>query len=185
MVFRLIERRALRQSICMRLISSVGAMQRQALSWRRASTRVGFVPTMGYLHAGHVSLMRRARAAVKPEGVVVVSIYVNPIQFGPNEDLTKYPRDLEHDKRLCREAGVDVLFAPADSEIYPPSENVAFSTYVIEGQLSREMEGVSRPNHFRGVTFQMWQDSTSIRWHSRDLLWNTCQEVCTIGRMRT
>jgi pantoate--beta-alanine ligase len=136
----------------MRMITSVASMQRQALNWRHAGTRVGFVPTMGYLHAGHVSLMQQARRAVRSAGRVVVSIYVNPAQFGPREDFTKYPRNLERDKRLCREAGVDVVFAPTDHEMYPASKSDPFSTYVVEERLSREMEGASRPTHFRGVT---------------------------------
>ncbi len=136
----------------MRMITSVADMQRQALRWRRAGVRVGLVPTMGYLHPGHVSLMRQARRAVRSSGRVVVSIYVNPTQFGPGEDFKTYPRDLERDKRLCREAGVDAIFAPADQEMYPSSRRNPFSTYVLEDWLSRRMEGASRPTHFRGVT---------------------------------
>jgi pantoate--beta-alanine ligase len=103
---------------------------------------------MGYLHPGHVSLIERARRAVGRRGKVVVSIYVNPTQFAPTEDLAKYPRDLDRDRKLCANAGVDVVFLPADSEMYPPD----FSTYVVEEELARGMEGVSRPTHFRGVT---------------------------------
>jgi pantoate--beta-alanine ligase len=136
----------------MRMITSVASMQRQALKWRRAGIRVGFVPTMGFLHAGHASLMQRARQALRSAGRVVVSVYVNPAQFGPAEDFTKYPRDLERDKRLCREAGVDVVFAPTDHEMYAQSKSDPYSTYVSEERLSREMEGASRPTHFRGVT---------------------------------
>lgn len=105
------------------------------------------MPTMGYLHAGHLSLIAHARRLVGKEGEVVVSIYVNPTQFAPNEDLTKYPRDLARDKKLCRSAGVDILFVPSDREMYPAD----FSTYVVEEKLSLGMEGSSRPTHFRGV----------------------------------
>jgi len=126
-------------------------MQKLALRWRRAGTRVGFVPTMGCLHAGHLSLVRRARQAAGQAGKVVVSIYVNPTQFGPAEDFSKYPRDLKHDLKLCRQAGVDVVFTPSDSEMYPAADQ-RFSTYVVEEQLSRSMEGAARPAHFRGVT---------------------------------
>ncbi len=107
---------------------------------------------MGYLHEGHLSLVRRARQLVGSQGRVVVSIYVNPTQFGPKEDLSKYPRDLKKDTLLCRQAGVDAIFVPSDAEMYPSGETHAFSTWVIEEQLSREMEGRSRPTHFRGVT---------------------------------
>jgi pantoate--beta-alanine ligase len=122
---------------------------------------------MGYLHAGHLSLLRAARKRVGKSGRVVVSIYVNPTQFAPTEDLAKYPRDLKRDLKLCRDADVDVAFTPSDTEMYPRLEcgdmsslskrrHVGavqdFSTYVVEGKLSRTMEGAARPTHFRGVT---------------------------------
>jgi pantoate--beta-alanine ligase len=110
------------------------------------------VPTMGYLHAGHESLMRRARKLAGKRGMVVASIYVNPEQFGPHEDLARYPRDLQRDKKLCSGAGVDVLFVPNDKEIYPGKAEGQYSTYVVEETLSKSMEGISRPTHFRGVT---------------------------------
>ena len=136
----------------MRIIRSPKAMQRQALLWRRQGLRVGFVPTMGYLHAGHLSLVQEARRRVGPEGVVVVSIYVNPTQFAPTEDLAKYPRDFARDSKLCREAGVDVIFAPTDSDMYSGRENGGYTTYVVEEALTQGLEGASRPTHFRGVT---------------------------------
>jgi pantoate--beta-alanine ligase len=135
-----------------RIITSVTAMQRLALRWRRQGARVGLVPTMGCLHAGHLSLVANARRRVGPRGQVVVSVYVNPTQFAPNEDLARYPRDLARDTRLCRDAGVDVLFRPGDAAIYPRKLGADFSTYVVEEALSRGMEGASRPTHFRGVT---------------------------------
>jgi pantoate--beta-alanine ligase len=128
-------------------VQSISAMQTLAKKWQGERLAVGFVPTMGYLHRGHVSLMERARRLVGPLGKVVVSVYVNPTQFAPNEDLAKYPRSLGRDKQLCLGAGVDVLFVPSDAEIYPPG----YSTYVVEEALSRGLEGVSRPAHFRGV----------------------------------
>jgi pantoate--beta-alanine ligase len=103
----------------MRVVSNIAVMQRLAQKWERAGIRIGFVPTMGYLHEGHLSLVKRARRAVGKNGVVVVSIYVNPTQFGPKEDFSKYPRDLKRDLKLCREAGVDVVFTPNDREMYP------------------------------------------------------------------
>ena len=127
-------------------------MQRLAPRWKRAGTAIGFVPTMGYLHEGHISLVRKARKLVGKSGVVVVSIYVNPTQFAPTEDLAKYPRDLPRDKRMCREAGVDVLFVPDDRQMYPAQDHAEFSAFVIEESLSRGIEGASRPTHFRGVT---------------------------------
>jgi len=149
----------------MRLVSNIAAMQRLARKWQRAGTRIGFVPTMGYLHAGHLSLVQRARRAVGKNGVVAVSIYVNPTQFGPSEDFSKYPRDLKRDLKLCRAAGVDVVFMPGDQEMYPKVGSsrrndrtarravpTGFSTYVVEDKLSQTMEGASRPMHFRGVT---------------------------------
>ncbi len=131
-----------------RIVRTAAAMQRLAKEWQAKKLGVGFVPTMGYLHAGHVSLMQRARKAVGAKGLVVVSIYVNPTQFAPTEDLSKYPRDFARDKKMCADAGVDVIFAPTDKEMYPEG----FSTYVIEEKLSRSMEGASRPTLLRGVT---------------------------------
>jgi pantoate--beta-alanine ligase len=155
----------------MRIVPTVAAMQKLALRWKRAGVKIGFVPTMGYLHDGHLSLVREARKRVGKNGVVVVSIYVNPTQFAPTEDLSKYPRDLKRDLKMCRAEGVDVVFTPGDSEIYPGSSGTGvppvcsrhkltgetpvplrFSTYVVEENLARVMEGAARPVHFRGVT---------------------------------
>ena len=127
-------------------------MQRLAHGWRRAGVRVGFVPTMGYLHAGHLSLVRQARRLVGRSGKVVVSIYVNPTQFGPTEDFSRYPRDMARDAGLCGAEGVDVIFAPDDEQMYPRGNGGGFSTFVVEEDLARGMEGKSRPTHFRGVT---------------------------------
>jgi pantoate--beta-alanine ligase len=136
----------------MQIVSSIAAMQRLAKKWQRAGTRIGFVPTMGYLHAGHLSLVKRARQAVGKNSKIVVSIYVNPTQFAPTEDLSKYPRDLKRDLKLLRELNVDVVFTPSDAEMYPNKSENGFSTYVVEEKLSSTMEGASRPTHFRGVT---------------------------------
>jgi len=118
---------------------------RTALEPARPGATVGLVPTMGALHAGHLSLMQRARQMCD---VVVVSIFINPIQFGPSEDLDRYPRDLARDAEMCMTRGVDYIFAPLIDEIYP--EN--FSTYVIVEGLSDRLCGASREGHFRGVT---------------------------------
>jgi pantoate--beta-alanine ligase len=136
----------------MQIVKSVSAMQRMAKRWQRQGVRVGLVPTMGYLHEGHLSLVRRARQLVASRGKVVVSIYVNPTQFAPQEDFSRYPRDLKADAALCHKEGVDVIFAPDDDEMYPRKGSDAYSTYVSEETLSRTMEGASRPTHFRGVT---------------------------------
>ncbi len=106
---------------------------------------LGLVPTMGYLHEGHLSLARRAREECKS---VAVSIFVNPTQFGPNEDLSKYPRDLERDLHLLESAGVDLVWTPAPEVMYPP----AFQTWVEVQEVTRPLEGAQRPGHFRGVT---------------------------------
>ncbi len=123
-----------------------------ALRWRREGRRVGLVPTMGYLHEGHLSLVRAARRRVGKSGVVILSIYVNPTQFAAHEDLSRYPRDLDRDARLCRAAGVDVVFLPDDSAMYPGRDLGGYSTYVVEEKLAQRMEGAARPSHFRGVT---------------------------------
>ncbi len=134
----------------MRVVKSPKALQRLATQARQAGRRIGLVPTMGYLHAGHLSLVHEARRRVGADGLVVVSIYVNPTQFAPTEDLARYPRDFRRDSALCREAGVDVIFAPTD--LYGGRATGRYSTYVVEEQLTAGMEGASRPTHFRGVT---------------------------------
>jgi len=135
-----------------RTIHKVKAMQQQARRWQRSGARVALVPTMGYLHEGHLSLIRRARKAVGPTGRVVVSIYVNPTQFGQGEDLEAYPRDLKRDFAACRREGADVVFLPTDAEMYSGRDQGLYSVYVVEEALSQAMEGASRPVHFRGVT---------------------------------
>jgi pantoate--beta-alanine ligase len=132
----------------LRIVSKINAMQRLARQWQRAGKTVVFVPTMGFLHRGHVRLMERARQLAGRQGRVVASVYVNPTQFGPNEDFARYPRDVQGDQRFCRAAGVDVFFAPGDGEMYPAD----FSTAVQEEKLAGRMEGAARPGHFRGVT---------------------------------
>ena len=136
----------------MRIVRPIHAMQCLAGQWKRQGLEVGLVPTMGCLHAGHLSLLAKARRWVGRHGQVVVSIYVNPTQFAPHEDMAKYPRDLPRDTRLCRDADVDVLFLPDDRAMYPKENATGFSTYVTEEALSCGMEGASRPTHFRGVT---------------------------------
>ena len=129
----------------MKIVSDIQEMQQLAGQYRQQGKTIGFVPTMGYLHEGHLSLMRRARPQCD---ILVVSIFVNPTQFGPNEDFERYPRDFERDERLCREVGVDVVFYPAADAMYPQP----YLTYVNVEKLSETMCGASRPGHFRGVT---------------------------------
>ncbi len=128
----------------MKIIRTIPEMQRYADQQRRAGKTIGFVPTMGYLHEGHLSLMRLARPRCD---VLVVSIFVNPTQFGPNEDFDRYPRDFEHDEQLCRQERVDVVFYPDVQEMYP----LPYYTYIDVEKLSETMCGASRPGHFRGV----------------------------------
>ncbi len=134
----------------MKLIRSVAEMQEASAGVKRSGRRVALVPTMGALHEGHAALIRKARDR---GAAVVVSIYVNPTQFGPTEDFRQYPRDLDQDCSLCVRESVDVVFAPHDSEIYPaPSGvNAAASTWVEETQLTKRLEGERWPHHFRGV----------------------------------
>src|SRR5215471_3196429 len=128
----------------MEIVRTVSWMKEAARQARAENHVVGFVPTMGALHEGHLSLLRRAKAECSR---VFASIFLNPTQFGPNEDLSKYPRTFESDVAKLETAGVDVLFAPDPKVIYPPG----FSTYVTVEGLSERLEGRSRPGHFRGV----------------------------------
>lgn len=116
----------------------------RALRWEKPQITWGFVPTMGYLHEGHLSLVRRAR---EENERVAVSIFVNPTQFGPGEDLSQYPRALERDMELLRAAHADLVFTPNDADMYPPG----FQTYVSVGDVAKTLEGASRPTHFQGV----------------------------------
>jgi len=129
----------------LRIYKSVAEMQAACREVRRGGKRLGLVPTMGALHAGHLSLVRAARASCD---VVAATIFVNPLQFGPNEDLAKYPRTWEKDVAALEAERVDLLFAPSPEEMYPPGA----TTYVIVEGLSEKLDGKSRPGHFRGVT---------------------------------
>lgn len=128
----------------MKIITGISDMQSFADSLRSQGRTIGFVPTMGFLHDGHVSLMGRARQSCD---IVVASIFVNPTQFGPREDFSRYPRDEEGDRKKCEAAGIDVLFMPAVAEMYPEKPSVFV---VVEG-ISDVLEGAIRPGHFRGV----------------------------------
>ena len=129
----------------MKIIRSIDRMKKELARKRMKGRTVGFVPTMGYLHEGHLSLIRRARAE---NDIVAVSIFINPTQFGPDEDYSEYPRDLRKDSALCRKEGVDYIFCPAVRAIYPKG----YSTYVKVEGLTENLCGKFRPLHFRGVT---------------------------------
>ncbi|MCI0405886.1 MAG: pantoate--beta-alanine ligase [candidate division Zixibacteria bacterium] len=128
----------------MLLIPTVRRMQATSRSWQKKGLTVGLVPTMGYLHEGHLALIKRARNDCDR---VIVSIFVNPLQFGPAEDFERYPRDLKKDRGLCLKAGADALFVPLSKEMYPAD----FQTYVEVEKVSQGLEGAARPGHFRGV----------------------------------
>ncbi|MEW8958592.1 MAG: pantoate--beta-alanine ligase [Moorella sp. (in: firmicutes)] len=128
----------------MEVLKTIAAVRKYVVGARKQGQSIGLVPTMGYLHEGHLTLARTARGQ---NDVVIMSIFVNPTQFGPGEDLERYPRDLERDKRLAAAAGVDAIFAPSVEEMYPSG----YATYVQVEGLSDVLCGASRPGHFRGV----------------------------------
>ena len=128
----------------MKIITTVGEMQAISREVRSLGKKIAFVPTMGYFHRGHVSLMEHAR---NYGDMVVVSLFVNPTQFGPNEDFERYPRDFERDCLLARDAGVDYLFYPSVSEMYPGG----YRTDILASGISKKFDGAKRPGHFDGV----------------------------------
>ena len=128
----------------MKVVHTINETREIIKNWRKEGLTVGLVPTMGFLHEGHKSLITRA---VKENDRVVVSVFVNPIQFGANEDLSVYPRDIDKDFALCQDAGADFIFNPSPEEMYFDN----FSTYVDAGDVTKELCGKSRPIHFRGV----------------------------------
>lgn len=129
----------------MRIIRAIAKTKRLIKEVKASGKTIGFVPTMGYLHEGHLSLVRIAR---RKSQFVVVSIFVNPTQFSPHEDLSKYPRDMKRDAALLKKEKVDLIFYPSVNEIYPPD----YETYIYVKELNRLMCGASRPHHFQGVT---------------------------------
>ncbi|MCS6886305.1 MAG: pantoate--beta-alanine ligase [Acidobacteriota bacterium] len=177
----------------MEIVNRIPRMQAISRRLRKEGKKIGFVPTMGALHEGHLSLISRARTM---SDVVVVSIFVNPIQFGKGEDFDKYPRDLAKDAELVTDRGVDYLFAPNRDEVYPKD----YSTYVLVEDLSDKLCGLSRPGHFRGVTTVVMkllnivrpnfcffgqkdgQQAVIIKRMIRDLCVDTEMVVCPIVR---
>lgn len=160
----------------MQVITTVREMLDARASWAASSTS-GLVPTMGYLHEGHLSLVRQARAE---NDILAASIFVNPTQFGPHEDLERYPRDLPRDLRLLEDCGVDVVFTPAPADVYPPD----FATYVEpSGPLVTAGEGASRPGHFRGVATVVLKLFQIFRPHQAYFGQKDAQQVAVIERM--
>ena len=131
----------------MQVITKIGQLKQIVHTAKREGKTVGLVPTMGYLHEGHLTLMRRAR---QEQGLVIATLFVNPLQFGPQEDYADYPRDLERDCRLAESTGIDVLFAPSVDEMYPAGNGKILSFVDVE-QITATLCGASRPGHFRGV----------------------------------
>ncbi|MGI6728186.1 MAG: pantoate--beta-alanine ligase [Anaerovoracaceae bacterium] len=129
----------------MKILNTVTEVREYIKEQKKKGLSIGLVPTMGYLHDGHLSLIKKS---TEKNDITVISIFVNPTQFSPNEDLDKYPRDFERDSKIAMENGVDVLFYPSVSELYPKN----FQTYVTIENLSKHLCGKSRPTHFRGVT---------------------------------
>ena len=141
-----------------------------------AGGSVGFVPTMGYLHEGHLELVRRARA---DNDVVVVSIFVNPTQFGPSEDFAQYPRDMERDLALLEKEGADIVFAPGVEEMYPPGSD----TWVDVGTVTERLEGAARPGHFRGVATVVAKLFNMVQPHKTYFGQKDAQQVIVIKKM--
>jgi pantoate--beta-alanine ligase len=147
--------------------------------WRsqQASRSVGFVPTMGYLHEGHLALVRRARAENE---TVVVSIFVNPLQFGPQEDYDRYPRDLDRDLYFLEREGVDAVFAPSVSEMYPSGFSTAV---VVTGPIAERLEGEARPGHFRGVATVVTRLFGLVQPQRAYFGWKDAQQVLVVQRL--
>jgi pantoate--beta-alanine ligase len=160
----------------MRILAGILEMQNAAHDLRAEGKRIALVPTMGYLHEGHLSLMRIARQHAE---VVVTSIFVNPTQFGPTEDFTKYPRDIERDTRLAASAGTDILFVPTSAEMYPDG----YATYVSVERITEVLEGKVRPTHFRGVATVVGKLFHSAEPHVAIFGQKDAQQVAVIRRM--
>ena len=161
----------------MEIISDIKATQNRCLAARAAGQTITFVPTMGFLHEGHLSLLREGR---KRGDLLVLSIFVNPTQFGQGEDLDCYPRDFERDESLASACGVDLLFYPDAEAIYPPG----YATYVaVEGPLTATLEGACRPTHFRGVTTVVSKLFTIVLPHIALFGRKDFQQLAVISRM--
>ncbi|HXV74871.1 MAG TPA: pantoate--beta-alanine ligase [Candidatus Polarisedimenticolaceae bacterium] len=160
----------------MDIVRRVQSMRETARQERAKGRRIGLVPTMGYLHEGHVGLIRRIH---EQADVVVVSIFVNPTQFGPEEDFDSYPRDLTRDTDLCIRENVDYLFTPSSDEIYPPGPR----TYVDIPELGTRLEGASRPGHFRGVATVVVKLLNIVRPHVTAFGEKDAQQLAVVRRL--
>lgn len=160
----------------MKIIDSARDMQSFSEILRRQGKIIAFVPTMGYFHEGHLNLMREGR---KRGDCVVVSIYVNPTQFGPNEDFERYPRDLERDLAMARSVGVDAIYHPSNSEMYPQH----YQTYVVVEEVTANLCGLSRPGHFRGVATVCAKLFNAVKPHLAVFGKKDFQQLVTIKRM--
>jgi pantoate--beta-alanine ligase len=144
--------------VTVEIIKTPAEMRARSDGWRAAGKRIAFVPTMGYLHAGHVSLLDEGR---RREDVLALSIFVNPTQFGPKEDLSRYPRDLDGDLAKAERAGVDIAYVPDAEAMYPPG----YQTYVEVEELQKGLCGASRPGHFRGVATVVLKLFSAVQPH--------------------
>ena len=160
----------------MKIITTIAEMQSLAESLRRSGKTIGFVPTMGFLHEGHLSLMRRAG---QENDIVVASIFVNPTQFGPKEDLAKYPRDAEGDRKKCESAGVEYLFMPEVREMYPEEPTV----FVQVEKITEVLDGAVRPGHFRGVATVVTKLFNIVKPHRAYFGQKDFQQCAVIKRM--
>ena len=157
-------------------IASPADMQAKALAWRREGKRIAFVPTMGFLHEGHAALLRDAR---KRGDVLVLSIFVNPTQFAPHEDLDRYPRDLPRDLAIAEKEGTDVVFLPTRETMYP----AGYSTYVNVSGVADPLEGEKRPGHFRGVATVVLKLFQCVQPHAAVFGEKDWQQLAVIRRM--
>ena len=164
------------RGLTVNIIETAREMQEYSESLRLQGKRIAFVPTMGYFHEGHLDLMRIGR---KRGDVLVVSIYVNPTQFGPAEDFEQYPRDFERDRKMAESVGVDVIYAPSHKEMYPEGN----STYVLVGGVTENLCGLSRPNFFRGVATVCTKLFNIVKPHVTVFGRKDFQQLVTIRRM--
>jgi pantoate--beta-alanine ligase len=160
----------------MRIIKSAKEMQSFSETLRNQGKRIAFVPTMGYFHEGHLNLMREGR---QRGDRVVISIYVNPTQFGPNEDFEQYPRDFERDLTMAESVGVDVIYYPSNQEMYPPN----YQTYITVEGVTDNLCGLSRPGHFRGVATVCAKLFNAVKPHIAIFGKKDFQQLTTIKRM--
>jgi len=160
----------------MEIVSPVKSLREKIAAWKKQGKKIGFVPTMGYLHEGHLSLVRESK---KRSDVTVVSIFVNPKQFGPKEDYNLYPRDLDRDRQLLEKEGVDLLFYPSVEEMYPED----YKTYVEVEELQNKLCGRSRPGHFRGVCTVVLKLFNQVQPDEAYFGWKDAQQVIILQKM--